>query len=113
MTNTSDSAQQGNGRDNILAELMGLTCDFGDADGFGTFVNERAGLLQKLDNIKEPWTQTQKAALQNALLYGAQILAEAQKHRQNMAKKIDHMRGAKRAHKGYSSSLPARFKKLL
>jgi hypothetical protein len=99
-------------RDQILGDMMQLDCDITDPDSFGVFVTRRAVLLGELDALKEPWTQAQKSMLQEALVRGAQVLADAHKERQQLARKIDRLRGTKRAARGYSVSLPARFKKL-
>ena len=99
-------------RDSLLSQLKDLTCDAGSPDSFAAFVETRAKLLATLDTIMDPWTQSQKAMLQEALVTGAHILAEAHDHRQNLARKIDHLRGSKRSHKGYSASAPARIRKL-
>lgn len=99
-------------RDSVLSLLKDLTCDAASPESFASFVQERAELLQILDGIVEPWTQSQKAMLQEALVSGAQILAEAHEHRQDLARKIDQLRGAKRHHKGYGAQAPARIRKL-
>jgi len=91
---------------------MQLGCDTRDADSFGSFVGRRAILLGELDALKEPWTQAQKSMLQEALARGAEVLEDAHAQRQELVRKIDRLRGAKRAAKGYSASLPARLKKL-
>lgn len=99
-------------RDSILAALLALDCDFGEADQFRQFLDNRAELLAQLDAVKDPWTQAQRAALQEALVHGGQVLAEAHKQRSLMVKQIDRLRGAKRAAKGHDLGLPARLKRL-
>ena len=99
-------------RDQVLSDMLILDCDHTDSDSFSAFVAQRAVLLAELDAIKEPWTQAQKSMLQEALARGAEILTDAHKERQELVKRIDRLRGAKLAAKGYSPSLPARLKKL-
>lgn len=99
-------------RDTLLSLLRDLSCDASSPNGFAAFVQERAELLQTLDGIVGPWTQSQKAMLQEALVSGAHILAEAQEHRQQLARKIDQLRSVKRAHKGHGAQTPARIRKL-
>lgn len=101
------------GRDAILEALVALAPRQSTSADLAGFIEARGALLVALEACHEPWTTSQREALQQAVAHGHDVLDAARAQRLRLVQQIDALRRTRRELREAATHAPAHWHRLL